>query len=471
MKKLFYTLILIAMLSANTGIAQFKTAPDGVTAKRVLMDFYTPANDFDPITSLRDLKDLGGAEIGYNRHLASWLNLAVPLRIGVADMPNGTGGFKPRVLNTSLDAVLQIKYFKPKKVLAPYLMAGVGAAMENWENTRVEIPIGVGLNVRIAPLVYINAQTEYRLALKDDRNNLAHSLGFLFLIGNEINDRDKDGIADEVDECPDEFGLAQFNGCPDKDGDGIPDKTDKCPEQPGTEATMGCPDADGDGIADGDDKCPDQAGPKATMGCPDRDGDGVADKDDDCPDVAGLKSLKGCPDKDGDGIADAKDKCPNEAGPAATMGCPDRDGDGVADKDDKCPDQFGPASNQGCPEMKKEEKAVLENAARSIQFEFGSAVIKKESYAILDQIVGLMKTYPTYSCDISGHTDNVGNSAVNQSLSEKRAKACLDYLVSKGVEAKRMTSAGYGDTKPVGDNKTSQGRKLNRRTEFLMSVK
>ena len=56
MKKLFYTLILIAMLSANTGIAQFKTAPDGVTAKRVLMDFYTPANDFDPITSLRDLK-------------------------------------------------------------------------------------------------------------------------------------------------------------------------------------------------------------------------------------------------------------------------------------------------------------------------------------------------------------------------------------------------------------------------------
>ncbi|HND17512.1 MAG TPA: OmpA family protein, partial [Saprospiraceae bacterium] len=103
--------------------------------------------------------------------------------------------------------------------------------------------------------------------------------------------------------------------------------------------------------------------------------------------------------------------------------------------------------------------------------EFGSAVIKKESYAILDQVVGLMKTYPTYSCDISGHTDNVGNSAVNQSLSEKRAKACLDYLVSKGVEAKRMTSAGYGDTKPVGDNKTSQGRKLNRRTEFLMSVK
>jgi len=464
-------MILVALLNATSSYAQFKTAPDGITAKRVLMDFYSPVNDFKPLTSYDDLKGIGGAEIGYTRHLASWLNLALPLRIGVANMPKSDGGYTNRVLNTGLDAVLQFKYFKPKKFIAPYLMAGVGGVMENWKDTRVDIPLGAGLNFRIAPLVYINLQTEYRLSMTDNRDNLQHSLGFLFLIGDEINDKDKDGVADEVDSCPDVFGLAQFNGCPDADGDGVPEPGDECPGVPGVIALNGCPDKDGDGIADAKDKCPDDAGLAQFGGCPDADGDGVPEPGDECPGVKGTVALKGCPDKDGDGITDSKDKCPDKAGPAATKGCPDKDGDGVIDSEDKCPDQAGPASNQGCPEMKKEEKAVLENAARSIQFEFGSAVIKKDSYSILDQVVGLMNTYSTYSCDISGHTDDIGDAKVNQSLSERRAKACLDYLISKGIDSKRMTSAGFGETKPVGDNKTSAGKKLNRRTEFLMTVK
>ena len=437
-------MILVALLNATSSYAQFKTAPDGITAKRVLMDFYSPVNDFKPLTSYDDLKGIGGAEIGYTRHLASWLNLALPLRIGVANMPKSDGGYTNRVLNTGLDAVLQFKYFKPKKFIAPYLMAGVGGVMENWKDTRVDIPLGAGLNFRIAPLVYINLQTEYRLSMTDNRDNLQHSLGFLFLIGDEINDKDKDGVADEVDSCPDVFGLAQFNGCPDADGDGVPEPGDECPGVPGVIALNGCPDKDGDGIADAKDKCPDDAGLAQFGGCPDADGDGVPEPGDECPGVKGTVALKGCPDKDGDGVIDSEDKCP---------------------------DQAGPASNQGCPEMKKEEKAVLENAARSIQFEFGSAVIKKDSYSILDQVVGLMNTYSTYSCDISGHTDDIGDAKVNQSLSERRAKACLDYLISKGIDSKRMTSAGFGETKPVGDNKTSAGKKLNRRTEFLMTVK
>lgn len=471
MKKQLYTMILVAMLFATASNGQFKTAPDGITAKRVLMDFRSAVNDYDPLTSYNDLKKLGGVEVGYTRHLNDYLNLAVPFRMGVADMPQTDGSYKSRVLNTGLDAVLQLKYFKPKKCIAPYLMAGIGGVMENWKDTRFDIPLGVGLNFRLVPLVYLNVQTEYRKSLTDNRDNLQHSLGLLFLIGDEINDKDKDGIADEVDSCPETFGLAQFNGCPDADNDGVPEPGDACPGVPGVVALNGCPDKDGDGIADDKDKCPDDAGLAKFEGCPDADNDGVPEPGDECPGVKGTVALKGCPDKDNDGITDSKDKCPDQAGPASLMGCPDRDKDGIADKDDKCPDQAGPASNQGCPEMKKEEKAVLENAARSIQFEFGSSVIKKESYTILDQVVSLMNTYPAYSCSISGHTDDIGDAGVNQSLSERRAKACFDYLVSKGISASRMTSAGFGETKPVADNKTAEGKKLNRRTEFLMTVK
>lgn len=108
----------------------------------------------------------------------------------------------------------------------------------------------------------------------------------------------------------------------DKDKDGIKDKEDACPEIAGKPELMGCPDKDNDGIADKDDKCPDSAGKPELMGCPDKDNDGIGDKDDACPEVAGLLSLKGCPDKDGDLIADKDDKCPEVAGVKEYQGCP-----------------------------------------------------------------------------------------------------------------------------------------------------
>ncbi len=87
-----------------------------------------------------------------------------------------------------------------------------------------------------------------------------------------------------------------------------------------TEVAM---DRDKDGILDKDDKCPDVAGLTAFVGCPDTDGDGVQDSEDTCPTVAGLSQFKGCPDTDGDGIQDSEDKCPTVAGIAAQYGCPE----------------------------------------------------------------------------------------------------------------------------------------------------
>ncbi|MCB0545258.1 MAG: OmpA family protein, partial [Saprospiraceae bacterium] len=260
-------------------------------------------------------------------------------------------------------------------------------------------------------------------------------------------------------------------GCPDRDGDGIADGDDQCPDEAGVAALQGCPDTDNDGIADREDECPTEPGPAATAGCPDRDGDGVIDRNDRCPDTKGLASLNGCPDRDGDGIADGDDQCPDEKGTAAMMGCPDRDGDGLADKDDRCPDKAGPISNKGCPEIKAEDKAKLERAVKLVQFASGKATLLTKSYAILDEVVSVMNQYPEYNLSISGHTDSTGDDKMNQSLSERRAKTCYDYLVSKGIDAGRMSHAGFGETQPVADNATAAGRSQNRRVVFELFVK
>ena len=77
--------------------------------------------------------------------------------------------------------------------------------------------------------------------------------------------------------------------------------------------------------------------------------------------------------------------------------------DGVVDADDRCPDEAGPTTNKGCPEIEEEVKDVLNLAMRAVQFETGSAVIKEESYTVLDQIADIMKRYPAYQLRISGH--------------------------------------------------------------------
>ncbi len=289
-------------------------------------------------------------------------------------------------------------------------------------------------------------------------------------------DRDKDGVYDKDDKCPDVMGVVANNGCPaDRDKDSVYDRDDKCPDVAGVAENMGCPsDRDKDGIADADDKCPDLAGIAANKGCPaDRDGDGVYDTDDKCPDVAGVAANKGCPsDRDGDSVYDKDDKCPDLAGLVANMGCPsDRDGDGVYDKDDRCPDVPGIAANRGCPALKEAEAKIMTVAVKNINFKTGSAILTTASYKILDQVAAIVKKYDYFSLAIEGHTDNVGNEATNLKLSQNRAKACYDYLIKKGVNAGRVSSEGFGETRPIGSNETAAGKLANRRVEFNLSVK
>jgi cytochrome c oxidase subunit 2 len=108
---------------------------------------------------------------------------------------------------------------------------------------------------------------------------------------------------------------------------------------------------------------------------------------------------------------------------------------------------------------------------KHVNFATGSAVLTPESSAELDIVVEAMTKNPNMTVEVSGHTDNVGDAGKNQTLSEARAKAVVDYVANKGIDVKRMTAAGYGDTKPIADNASAEGKQQNRRTEFKILTK
>jgi OOP family OmpA-OmpF porin len=214
----------------------------------------------------------------------------------------------------------------------------------------------------------------------------------------------------------------------------------------------------------------------------DPDHDGIPTRADRCPDVAedpdGFQDDDGCPeiDNDGDGIPDVDDKCPlrpeDKNGIDDTDGCPDKDDDkdGILGSKDQCPDQpetkNGYKDDDGCPDDLPAEVKRFTGVIEGINFKLRSATLLKNSFPLLDRAVDVLKTYPSLKLEISGHTDNRGKADFNRDLSQKRAEAVRDYLVSRGIPMDRLTAIGYGMDKPISDNRTEAGRSKNRRTEF-----
>lgn len=177
-------------------------------------------------------------------------------------------------------------------------------------------------------------------------------------------------------------------------------------------------------------------------------------------------------DADNDGISDKFDLCPKtpEGYEVDTVGCPlDNDKDGVVNEEDKCPNTPGSVDNNGCPDIDDDVRDRIRKAAEGIYFETAKDVIKAESFENLDNVVEIMKNYPDFNLTIEGHTDSQGDDAMNMTLSQNRANSVKRYLASKGVAESRMTAIGYGETQPVADNGTAEGRKLNRRVDFKIS--
>lgn len=447
--------------------------------------------------------------------LMTYLNRSFDMSLGGTYGRHGYWEEDNQFLTNMLHANLMVHYkfyngsiMSENSRLKPFLNLGLGVANysavddRGEDATNLTIPFGIGARLALSESVDlfwmsnygINFGDEYDLNTEEDDNDghLHHQLGITFTMG-KVVDSDNDGIADKKDRCPQVPGTIALMGCPDGDGDGITDAEDECPLAAGSEINNGCPDTDGDGILDKHDRCPLDAGSADTKGCPDRDGDGVVDAADDCPDVKGTARLKGCPDSDGDGVMDRSDACPDVKGSASADGCPDRDNDGIQDDVDDCPDTYGlarfggcpdtdddgimdkkdkcptikgTAKNEGCPELSKETTTIFEEALRGINFETSRSIIKPKSFAILDKVVDVMRKNSNYQLSIEGHTDSQGDDGFNMQLSQDRARAVKAYLVKKGIASERMTALGFGETRPVADNNTKEGRALNRRVEF-----
>jgi len=102
-----------------------------------------------------------------------------------------------------------------------------------------------------------------------------------------------------------------------------------------------------------------------------------------------------------------------------------------------------------------------------INFDTGKSTIKPESKPIINQIVEMLKSNPELHISVEGHTDNVGNPKSNKTLSDDRAKAVVTEIVAQGIDAKRLSAVGYGQDKPIADNKTEEGKAKNRRVELV----
>lgn len=171
-----------------------------------------------------------------------------------------------------------------------------------------------------------------------------------------------------------------------------------------------------------------------------------------------LKKMK--MDSDGDGVSDYFDKCTNTpktvkvdgAGCALPVPPPSRDTTIVRNNNYI---------------ITGEDRKIVDEAVRNLEFDFGKATIRERSYVYLNRVADLMNQ-KGIQLKLAGHTDNIGSDAANMTLSRNRADAVKNYMTNKGVSSSKIESEGFGESKPIESNKTSSGRQKNRRVEFTI---
>ncbi len=363
-------------------------------------------------------------------------------------------------------------HFMPKSRLVPFLAVGVGGSRYSVsgpakDRDRFTVDYGAGLKYYMMDNLALRADVRHViLPLNDRYNELLYTVGIEFSFGGAkkampevmttraaepaaapavVKDSDGDGVVDDLDRCPGTPSGVQVDraGCPlDSDRDGVYDYLDKCPGTPaGVRVnSSGCPfDSDGDGVYDYQDKCP---------GTP-----------------AGVKvNMDGCPlDSDGDGVPDYLDKCPGS--PAGVK----VDADGCTPPPLPPPPPPPPVVQKMVPQAAKAMEAAIVEKGRvtlKVEFDFDKSIIKKQYHHEIGNLAEVMKAHPDFKITIEGHTDNTGGLTYNEKLSQRRADAVKDYLVTKfGIDASRLAVKGYGPIRPIESNATKEGRQKNRRVE------
>ena len=283
--------------------------------------------------------------------------------------------------------------------------------------------------------------------------------GLTYHFASKPKDSDGDGVPDSKDRqanTPKGAIVDRFGVLVDSDADGIPDGLDRDPGTPrgALVDAFGSPlDTDHDGIFDGLDKCPDT------------------------PTDAKVDAT-GCPiDSDGDGVPDGLDRCANTPRGATVdaSGCPtDSDGDGVPDGLDQCADtpRGLKVDDKGCPLASVDRETELLDTGmirlNDVKFATKSTELDATSQRALDEVGVILTRWPQLRIEIAGHTDDRGSDRDNRELSVARAQAAHDYLTKRfpGLDAKQLTTKGYGESKPLTKNRTDRDRAKNRRVEF-----
>lgn len=337
-------------------------------------------------------------------------------------------------------------HWRPASRLVPYLALGFGGLWldDRGGSTDIDTVFGYGGGVKLflTESIALRADVRHLYILEnlyfndaEGQNNLTAVAGLSFQFGGDVDpppqvDSDGDGIIDSFDRCPDTtLGVpVDGYGCPaDADHDGIHDYLDRCPGTP--------------------------AGARVNRdGCPqDGDRDGVPNYLDKCPDTVGFKvDERGCPldDRDGDTIVDERDRCPDT--PAGKR----------VDPSGCSEEPPAPPPAPSAPSLQPPSGAL------SLQLEFApaSAQIRPGSEKELARAVDFIKANPGSRIAVEGHTDSVGPAEVNLEISRRRAESVRRYLLeTAGISPERIRAAGYGESRPVGDNATQEGRQRNRR--------
>ena len=318
-------------------------------------------------------------------------------------------------------------WFDRNDWLELYLHGGVGRVSQA-DQSGMTLNVGPGVNIWFSDQFGLNLNGTGKWTLNKEEYNSNHfqySTSLMYRFASRDKDDDNDGVRNKMDDCPNVSGVAQNNGCPeeaDSDGDGVVDAMDKCPEAYGTD--NGCPEV---------------------LMEADTDGDSVLDSADKCPKIKGLPTNNGCP-------------------------LPDSDNDGIVDVADKCPNVPGVESNNGCPYEEIEIGTTDTNlniVSKVILFNSGNSNFREESYPVLIKVVEMMKQHPEAQFKIEGHTDSSGRYDSNKRLSQTRANAVRNYLISSGIPSENLIAEGFGETRPVVSNLTGEGRRLNRRVEII----
>jgi len=517
MKKLFYLLVLLGLVAmSQPNYAQFN---DYTTKFGFQVNGLLPDTEFD--------KDLRHAEAGYEFSYLARLFMRFELGTDVLETEIGAGygslsgvdftNSKWRTTIIPLDLRL---IFNPLDTEGwnPYGFAGIGYLNYSVQDKPVSvspnpndvlkesdwaafIPFGLGIEIALSENMLLDLSGGYTQTFTDNLNYYNNKeawgttgvddgyfslgLGLTFVNGWGGSDHDGDGLTlSEERELgtdpnnPDSDGDGLWDGeevkkyftdplNPDTDGDGLKDGE----EVHNYKTDPNRADTDGDGLNDGDEVLKYNTDPLKA----DTDGDGLNDGDE----VLKHKTDPLKADTDGDGLKDGDEVLKHKTDPLKA----DTDGDGLNDYEEIMTYKTDPLKvdtdggtvgdgvevNRGTDPLDPSDDVVVIGVPivlEGITFAFNKSEITPESDQILMKALKTLQAHSDIVVEISGHTDNVGSNAYNQTLSQRRADAVKAWLVGKGIDASRINAVGYGEESPRVPNDTEDNMRLNRRIEF-----